>query len=406
MGSASPDFSIPPEFQSRLKLVEPLDTRSDAEIVSSLTQNHPVTSEKNIWGFWHSGVNGMPAWCRRNVIDWLRINGPSWTVRILDSDPSSPNFLLRYISEDVMPEAIVKGEMTGPFTGQHTADFVRSAVIYRHGGVFMDVGILLIRRLDRICWDQLADPASPYNMAIPSLKKDNICNHFVACRAGDPFIKRWHDILLQIWEGRTEGKGAIISNPLIRFIIEKDASGDADVRKPLGWDMKDFVTILEYVGQILAFQRICHLNKADEDGFNCYEYWCKNVLVWNCLSEHWAAEEMAARTGPHPWIMERLAMRRDENAGSEDYKAGYEMTWRMLTRSSLMKVTSAQGMTITPHLGALWSRPENAGKDCAEGTFAELLRYGSVHFEQTRESIEYFDDLRLKGPIDKTLLEP
>lgn len=348
----------------------------------------------------------MPAWCRRNVVDWVRINGPSWTVRILDSDPSSANFLLKYIPEAMMPDAIVKGGMTGPFTGQHTADFVRSATIYKYGGVFMDVGILLIRRVDRICWDQLADDASPYRVAIPSLKEDNIANHFVACRKGDPFIKRWHELMMHIWQGRTEGKGAILGNPLIMFIIEQDAAGAGDVRKPLGWDFKEMVTILEYVGQILAFQRMCHLDKADEEGFNCCDYWEKHVLIWDALTEHWAAELLTNRIGPHPRIMELLATRRDTDPDSEDYKEAYKLTWRLLTKSSLMKVTSAQGMTITPHLGALWSLPENLDKDSAEGTFAELLRYGSVHFEQTRAMIDYLVAGRPKTAVKKTLLEP
>lgn len=399
------DIPLPQEFESALRRVEPRDNRSDAELLASLSEFQPVTSEKNVWCFWHSGVPGLSAWCCRNVLAWMRINGPSWTVRVLDSNPKSANYIFKYIPQDMMPEAIVQGGMTGPFVGQHTADFVRSAVIYCHGGVFMDVGILLIRRLDRICWDQLADAASPYNMAITSMGKDNIANHFVASRRGDPLILRWHNLMLHIWQGRTEGKGAIITNPLLQFLLEKDPADGAKLREPLGWDFNDPVTILEYVGQILAFQRLCHLDKEDEDGFNCCKYWCNNVLVWDTLPEHWAAEQMAARIGPHPWIMERLAMRRDENVGSEDWKASYDLTWRLLTKSSLMKVTSGHGLTITPHLGVLWNMPENDGKDFAEGTFAELLRYGSVYFEQTRKSIEYLHDLRPADPIKKTLIE-
>jgi hypothetical protein len=399
------DLSIPPEFQSQLRHVEPLDTRTDTEIINSLRPYTPVTSEKNIWCFWHSGIDGMPGWCRRNVVDWVRINGASWTVRVLDNDPNSLNNLFKYIPKDMMPEAIVHGGMTGPFIGQHTADFVRSAVIYCHGGVFMDAGILLIRRLDRICWDQLADPSTQYNLAISSMYKDNIANHFVACRRHDPFIKRWHDLMLHIWHGRTESKGAIITNPLMQLMLEKDPAIGEELRRPLGWDFNDPVTIIEYVGQILAFQRMCHLDKEDAEGFNCCEYWCKHALVWDTLPEHWAAEQMAARVGPHPWIMERLAMRRDQDVDSEDWKASYDLTWRLLTKSSLMKVTSGHGLTITPHLGVLWIQKENEGKDYAERTFAELLRYGSVWFEQTREKIKYMNDLRPEKPIKKTLLE-
>ncbi|KAF2732756.1 hypothetical protein EJ04DRAFT_440520 [Polyplosphaeria fusca] len=398
-----PEIAIPPEFRSQLTPTKPKDDRNDYEILQGLRQFQPVTSEKNLWAFWHSGVGGMPAWCQRNVVDWVRIQGPSWTVRILDSDASSPNFLLKYVSEDMMPKAINEGGMTGPFTGQHTADFVRTAAIYQYGGVFMDVGILLIRPLERICWDKLADDSSPYNVGIPSMKEENISNHFVACRKGDPFIRRWHELMLHIWEGRTEGKGAIMGNPLIQFVIEQD---NPDIRAPLGWDLKDPVVILEYVGQILAFMRMVFLDKADDEGFNCTEYWSKHILIWDTLTEHWAAEHMMARTGPHPRIMELLAVRRDADPESQDYQDAYKLTWRLLTKSSMMKVTSGHGMSITPHLGVLWSMPENEGKDCAPGTFAELLRYGSVYFDQTRNGVDYLETGRPAKTLNKTLKEP
>ncbi|KAJ4293254.1 hypothetical protein N0V90_008536 [Kalmusia sp. IMI 367209] len=400
MDSASAHFAIPSEYDSQLKLVEPLDIRSDADIIGSLKRYTPVASEKNIWAFWHSGLNSLPAWCLRNVLSWVRINGPTWTVRILDSDPSSPNYLLNYVPADIMPAAISNTGMTGPFVGQHTADFVRSATIYLHGGCFIDVGILLIRRLDRVCWDKLTQEGGQFRVAIPSMKKENIANHFVACRKGDPFIKRWHELMLHLWRDKTESKGTIINSPLLAIVLQND---DPKVREPLGWDFTDPVTILEYVGQILAFQRMCWLDKADEEGFNCARYWAKHVLTWNAMEENWAADVMMRRVGPHPRIMELLATPRDTK--ERDYEEARELTWRLLTRSSMMKVTSVQGMTRTPHLGVLWGLSENAGKDCAEGTFAELLRYGSVHFEQKREAIEYFEPGMLDVVVNKTLLE-
>lgn len=77
MGPLPPTFAIPSEYQSQIRPVEPLDTRSDAGILDSLQVFVPVTSERNIWAFWHSGIHDMPAWCRRNVVDWVRINDPS-----------------------------------------------------------------------------------------------------------------------------------------------------------------------------------------------------------------------------------------------------------------------------------------------------------------------------------------
>jgi hypothetical protein len=184
-------LSIPPEYQHQLELVEVVETRTDEDILQTLTKYAPVTSEKNIWAFWHSGVRNMSGWCQRNVTDWVRICGPDWTVRILDNVPDSPNYALNYLPRALLPEAFVERKMDGPYAGPHSADFLRGACLYEHGGVYMDVGSILFRDIDRICWNEIEDPNSPVQVAVPLMYKQTIANHFVASRKGDPFIKRW-----------------------------------------------------------------------------------------------------------------------------------------------------------------------------------------------------------------------
>lgn len=184
-------FQIPPEFQNELELVDITDTRTDEQILNTLSLHIPITSEKNVWAYWHAGIQAMPAWCRRNVIDWVRICGPEWTVRVLDAVPGSPNHALEFLAEDMLPGTFVRGTMDGPFTGPHAADFLRGALLFTYGGVNLDVGCVLARHLDRICWSQLADPGNPYEVAIPIMYGQTIANHFVAARKGNPFIKRW-----------------------------------------------------------------------------------------------------------------------------------------------------------------------------------------------------------------------
>jgi hypothetical protein len=192
MGSTFPfPVSIPPQYQGELEYVESTDTRSDDEILALLAHHNPLASEKNVWAFWDKGIASMPGWCKRNVTNWVRILGPSWTVRVLDTIPDSPNYALKFITADYLPETFVRGTMDGPYVGPHSADFIRGAALYLHGGVFMDVGILLIRHLDRVCWDALADKTSPFNISVPVMYGQNIANHFIASRKGDPFIKRW-----------------------------------------------------------------------------------------------------------------------------------------------------------------------------------------------------------------------
>jgi hypothetical protein len=184
-------FGIPDEFKDKLTYVDATDTRSAEEILSSLEKYVPVTSEKNIWAFWDKGLRKMPPWCLRNVVDWVRICGPSWTVRVLDAVPGSSTNALKYLSADLLPESFVKGTMTGAYVGPHSSDFLRGACLWSHGGVYMDTGNILIRDLDRVCWKQLEDPNSPYEVSVPIMYGTVMANHFVASRKGNRFIKYW-----------------------------------------------------------------------------------------------------------------------------------------------------------------------------------------------------------------------
>ncbi|KAH8648559.1 hypothetical protein BX600DRAFT_555031 [Xylariales sp. PMI_506] len=184
-------FAIPVEYTDRLEPVELPEWPSHTEILQRLNHYAPVKTEKNIWTFWHSGVTEMPAWCQRNVVDWARICGPEWTVRVLDNVTGSPNYALN-------------------------ADIVRGAALYSHGGVWMDVGSTLSRHIERICWNQLQDPDSPYQIAAAHMFGPMIANFFVAARKRDPFVKRWHELFLYFFKDRTNLKGSI-QDPLFAF---------------------------------------------------------------------------------------------------------------------------------------------------------------------------------------------
>ena len=81
--------------------------------------------------------------------------------------------------------------MDDPYVGPYSADFLRGVCLYLHGGAWMDVGILLIRKLESIYWDPLEDPNSPFEVSVPWMYGTVMANHFVASRKGCPFIKCW-----------------------------------------------------------------------------------------------------------------------------------------------------------------------------------------------------------------------
>ncbi|KAF1973090.1 hypothetical protein BU23DRAFT_143066 [Bimuria novae-zelandiae CBS 107.79] len=398
---AGPRIPIPPEFASQLRHVPSKDPRTDAEIIAALSQHAPITSEKNIWTYWHTGIDAMPTWNKRTICDWVRIHGPDWTVRILNTVPGHPNHALNWIESDQLPKSFVEGTMTGPYTGPHSADFLRGAALYRYGGVWLDVGCILFRSLDMICWDQLADETSPFTISAPIQWETTIANAFVAARKADIFIKKWHELFVYLWKGRGDWRGVVESKliePIIRsFEISRPAAAGINWQ----WTV-DPMQLLGYVGQVLAWHRVAWLKEPD-GGFDGVEYYTKHALCFDALNEIWAAEKTLGFDGAE--VFKVFTTRRDTDPESEDYKKAYKTAWRLLTRSSMQKITHGKGLTEDLHVGYLLDR--NEGSDCAPGTFGELLRYGSVHFEQVRERVEYWDAYRIdeKRVIHKGLLE-
>jgi hypothetical protein len=195
MGSQVYLYDIPQRYAKDLERVnEPIDSRSDEEILETLKHFNPVTadSEKHVWAFWHAGVEAMPGWQQRNVVNWVKmLSGQSWTVRVLDTKEGSPNHVLKYLPAKMFPEAFLNGTMDGPYSGQHSADLYKTAILSQYGGVYIDVGVILIRHLDRLCWDLLSDDNCPYNVAICAMTTTLTVNHFIAARKGDPLIKNW-----------------------------------------------------------------------------------------------------------------------------------------------------------------------------------------------------------------------
>jgi len=193
-----------------------------------------------------------------------------------------------------------------------------------------------------------------------------------------------HDIFLHLWEGRTN-PGGIITNPLVAF--GKDIDFEASKARNFHWEfIVDPITVIEYIGQVLAWLRLCMIEEPD-GGFNGREYWASKILIFDSLTEDWAAEDTVGFTGTD--LFNALATKRDADLALKEHQSAYKMTWRMLTRASMQKITHGKHLTKTPALGILWDMKENEGKDIEPRTFAELLRYGSVHFEQTREEIDY-----------------
>jgi len=141
------------------------------------------------------------------------------------------------------------------------------------------------------------------------------------------------------------------------------------------------------------------------DGFNGADYYESKVLLFDSLSEDWGAEEMIGFSGEE--LFDVLKTKTDVDKGGEAWKKAYQTIWRLLTKSSMQKITHGKNLTKGLSLGILWDLKENEGADVEKGSFAELLRWGSVHLEQERKEIKYIEAPKMdpEKRLKKGLLE-
>lgn len=162
-----------------------------------------------------------------------------------------------------------------------------------------------------------------------------------------------------------------------------------------------------YIGQVIAWIRCTWLIEPGENGFNGVEYWCNKILLPDVLEENWRAEKIIGYEGEDLYNV--LKRKRDEDPESEEYKRAYDCVWALLCDASLQKIAHGKQLLKRPACGVFLDEADKKGEKVFEnGTFGELLVYGSLRFEQMRASIVYAkpvkpDDNQI---LHKGLLEP
>lgn len=376
LAEADPSFTETPE----LVRIPPsrLDPRSDEEIIANLLQFQPVTSEKNLWTFWDTGFWGMRPYVRRNVIGWVRRLGPGWTIRVLDNVEGSPVNVNTFLDKCEFPDAFNNRTMTGTYAGVHSGDIVRLPLIYNYGGVWLDAGTTLFRHLDDVCWKALEDPTTPYEIAgfAPGTEPGNdvIMNGFIAAKKGNGFVRRWHDVFLELWKGRADCIG-LQDHPLLRQVQKVKVPKDMQIKFGI-----DNSLMNDYVAQVLAFKRIRMLQDP-ADGFNGPEYWERHAFVLP-VQETFLAQILTGFDGQRQYDL--LALPRESVSPRDRDPDAEKLVRGLLSSASTMKLSHGLKNNKLVHLSKLWDLPQNAEADIAPGTYAAYLRWGSIHLEQTR----------------------
>ncbi|KAI1208568.1 capsular polysaccharide synthesis protein-domain-containing protein [Annulohypoxylon truncatum] len=389
LGITSTDTSsagVPPG----LKLIptDRLDRRTDEEIAAWLQTRHPVTSDKNVWAFWHNGYTNMPPWVQRNIINWVRRLGPDWTVHLLDRVDGSATNVSHYVDSSFFPECFNNNTMDGPTVGQHSGDLVRLPLLWLYGGIWIDAGSFLFRHVEDICWNKIEDPESPYEMAgfVIEMRPgvEVMLNGFIAAKRGNPFIKRWLEIFKKLWDGATNVQG-FHKHPLLRHLPMLCPPIDKLNLPPQGLNvvMEQFT---DYMSQIMSFERLRKLIDPS-DGFNGPEYYSNKMFLCSALQETFYFQLVTEWSGTKQFNLLSTKRKGEGVVKDENWHAAENFVHDALANTATMKLSHGPPGALDSFLADLWDSAEHHGKDNEDGTFAAYLRYGSVHFDQTREMV-------------------
>jgi hypothetical protein len=315
---------------------------------------------------------------RQTVLNWVRKLGRSWTVRIVDLTQGSPNNIYNFIGKDWFPDCFNDRTMDGPHAAQHAADLARLPLLFVYGGVWMDVGNMLHTHLDHLFWDALSAPESPYEMGAwiisGQIRKQwgSFGNYMLAARKGCTFIENWHNSYKALWHDRTNAEG-FHALPLVQDIGL--AEGMAD------WDFQDKIQgMSDYVAQMLMGDRTRNLLDVST-GWNGREFFNNKVFMVEGIYNGVLG---AIRTDFDGYKQIELLTTPINDPDVEKRQAAEAFVIEMLEKSHMYKVyhNSAGGL---PALGDLIKKEGFRDADHRPGTFSEMYRYGTVHWESTRK---------------------
>ncbi|RYO81100.1 hypothetical protein DL766_007185 [Monosporascus sp. MC13-8B] len=162
--------------------------------------------------------------------------------------PGSPNHLSRFVpaTPESLPAALLlgpEGAMSGtPHAGPHAADLLRLPLLFLHGGVWLDVGFMLFRDLDSLCWDALASADNPLELAGFRMTVDEgiatFWNGFIAARKG--------------WSPCGSGTG-LAEHPLLRYLPRYEVPSSTG--QPPAFK---YAAYADYLIQMFCLERLRH----------------------------------------------------------------------------------------------------------------------------------------------------
>lgn len=366
-----------------------LDLRPDPEVDHDLLHPKPVSDEKNIWFFWHTGYMHMHPYTQRNIRGWhRRFSKQGWTIRVLDRLPSSPLNVANFLdisNPGTFPRAFIDGTIGGDYAPQHTSDLVRWPLLLKYGGVYADVGMIQIGDLDRLWRETVGNPASRFEVLsynAGSVEERSLTNYFLASCRNNPLFVRSHQLLLQLWaaDGGKVSTEGMHASPLLRgiplmggsFTIEEEG------RKTGAEEVSRMLT--DYIIQAQVMTMVMGL-VDEEDGWNGPEYVAEHVYAIDYMVGSQLINEITGWDGQKAFNLMSLSLPKESEVESTEQRQAREIVEACLQKSFGFKL--AHGLILRVFgdtLGSLWRKHE--GSDNVPGTYAHWLRHGTVYWNQ------------------------
>jgi hypothetical protein len=368
-----------------------LDLRSDAQIDHDILNPSPISNERNVWFFWHTGFSHMHPYTKRNIRAWhRRFSKSGWTIRVLDRQSDSPLNIANFLDINdtgIFPKAFTDGTIGGDFAPQHTSDLVRWPLLLKYGGVYADVGLMQIGDLDALWNKTVGDPTSPweiisYNAGGPSSR--NLTNYFLCSGKNNQLFERCHRLLLALWAadgGKTSTDG-MCDSPLLKgvphmggtfslpAIVEEDGSRIEPDR--VGRMLTDYIIQGQAMTMVMSLV-------DDEDGWDGPKYCADHIYAIEYMEGSQLINEFTAWKGPEAFELMSLHLPNDGEEETQEQGEAKNIVEGCLSRSFGFKL--AHGFIIRvlgQTLGSLWRA--NRGSDDVPGTYAHWLRYGTVYW--------------------------
>ncbi len=347
----------------------------------------PTWGSKSIFAYWHSGINTLPPYLRRNVLGWYRRFAPlGWAVHVLDAVPGSPLNVSQYIdtsSPAIVPVAYTNNTIESEYAHQHGSDLVRFPLLLKYGGAYMDIDILLFGDLDGLWRDALMNPGSPYELSgfkMEGAADPSIVNFAIACGPDNPLLARAHLILFKMWEDRTHTAG-MHRHPLVSGIPLMRVPTNTKCNSG-GMDAIDDATMTDYAIQIEAM-RAAQQSVSPSEGWDGPRYVREQAWLFGMLDGANTPEQLTGWNGNRLFELLSLEMpQRLDERETDDQNLAREIVQRTVAASWCYKLS--HGFTARlfggDTVGMLWRK--HVGSDNSPGTYAGWLRWAMVSCRQ------------------------